>query len=343
MPNASAQPDYHPDISEFIKWVQDQSIQGTLGPSPLVNQPFMPGPRLETYFKENSRTKTLLRALFPNRDPPITPEEIWRNCIRVFAILLLIGKGTFIQHFVQHDQLWDSKLPFVSDRGFPLTTGIDSFFEPFCRQQWHFCPYTFRQNIIDAHIGKECVLPIVSKELLGDGGSASTYKIKLHPAYDKLSASTVNDGVRFARTFYRDAKYLLTKCAQDPSYQYGKTYVLKTYRFKDAKDNYESEVRAFRALKAGGSLGKSIIGFHGSYEQDGSYNVLLEYADRGTLEDYLAKTPSPSTAEDIYMFWGSLFNIVKALKLIHNVLGDTPGDPPILQGYVFHTDGFSIK
>lgn len=118
---------------------------------------------------------------------------------------------------------------------------------------------------------------------------------------------------------------------------------MKTYLFKDAKDNYESEVRAFRALKAGGSLGKSIIGFYGSYEQDGSYNVLLEYADRGTLDDYLATTPPPSTAEDIYTFWRSLFNIIKALKLIHNVSGDTPDDPPILQGYVSHTDGFSIK
>ena len=204
MPDASSQPEYHPDISEFIEWVQAHSIQGTLGPGSLVNHPFMPRPRLETYLKENGRTKTLLRALFPGRDPPIASEEIWRHCIRVFAILLLIGKGTFIQHFLQHDQLWDSKLPFISDRCFPLTTGSDYFFESFCKKQWHFCPYTFRRNVIDARLEKECILPIVSKELLGDGGSASTYKIKLHPAYDDLSTSTVN-GVRLALTSYRDA------------------------------------------------------------------------------------------------------------------------------------------
>ena len=127
---------------------------------------------------------------------------------------------------------------------------------------------------------------------------------------------------------------MLITSAQDPGYQYTNTYVLKTYRFRDAKDNYETEVKAFRALMPGGALGKSIIGFYGSYEQDGSYNVLLEYADRGTLEDYLQNTPPPTTGDDIHMFWSALFNVIRALKLIHNVQGDQKNDPPILQGYV---------
>jgi serine/threonine protein kinase len=122
---------------------------------------------------------------------------------------------------------------------------------------------------------------------------------------------------------------------QDPGYRYANTYVLKTYRFKDAKDKYDTEVKAFRALRAGGSVGKCIIGFYGSYEQDGSYNILLEYADRGTLEHYLWRTPSPTTGDDIYKFWGAFFNVIKALKLIHNVQGGNPDDPPVLQGHVF--------
>jgi serine/threonine protein kinase len=84
---------------------------------------------------------------------------------------------------------------------------------------------------------------------------------------------------------------------------------------------------------AGGALGKSIIGFYGSYIQDGSYNILLEYADRGTLEEYLQNTPPPTTGEDIFKFWSALFNVIQALHLIHNVQGNDPSDPPILQGY----------
>jgi hypothetical protein len=191
MSDEQLQPDWNPDISEFIRWVKDKSVTGTLGPVPAVNHPFMPLPRLETYLKDGKRTRVLLQALFPNGDLPVEPEEVWRHCIKVFSILLLIGKGHFIQHFVQHEQLWDSKLPLLpTPSHFPLATGNNQFFEAFFKQQWHFCPFTFHHNEINTHLEKECILPIVHKEQLGDGGSALTYKIKLHPAYDDLTGPT---------------------------------------------------------------------------------------------------------------------------------------------------------
>lgn len=93
-----------------------------------------------------------------------------------------------------------------------------------------------------------------------------------------------------------------------------------------------NEVKAFKALIPRGALGKSIIGFHGSFIQDGSYNVLLEYADRGTLEEYLETTAPPTTGEDVYRVWGALFNVIKALNVIHGAQQVDPNDPPILQG-----------
>jgi hypothetical protein len=191
MPNAPGQPAYDREISTFVEWVRDQSIKGTLGSDPDVKHPFMPLARLENYLKEKDgdRTKRLLRASFPNSDPPIEPEDVWRNSIRVFSILLLIRKVDFIPAFVQHDQLWDSKLPFFSPpRHFPPAPGDDGFFASFCKQQWHFYPHTFQQNVIKAQLEREYILPIVYKEQLGDGGSATTYKIRLHPAYDHLKA-----------------------------------------------------------------------------------------------------------------------------------------------------------
>lgn len=122
---------------------------------------------------------------------------------------------------------------------------------------------------------------------------------------------------------------------QDSNHNHANTYVLKTYRFKDAKDSYETEVKAFKALLNGGSLGKSIIGFYGSYEQNGSYNALLEFADLGTLEDYLQGTSPPTTGEDIYKFWHALFNVIKGLKMIHDVRGNDASDSSqVLQGYL---------
>jgi hypothetical protein len=190
MSNPLPQPTYHPDISAFMRWVENQSVKGTLGPVPAVNHPFMPLPRLETYLKDGNRTRALLQALFPYRQPPIEPEEVWRNCIRVFSILLLIGKGEFIQHFVQHGQLWDSKLPFSSAQHFPPTASGGAFFDLFYQKQWHFCAYTFDRSVIEAHLEKQRILPIVFKEQLPGGGSALTYKIRLHPAYDYLTPPT---------------------------------------------------------------------------------------------------------------------------------------------------------
>lgn len=191
MPNAPCQPAYDSDILKFTRWVKDQSVPGNLGADPDVKALFMPLPRLENYLKEKNTTERLLRALFPNSEPLIEPEEVWRNCIRVFSILLLIGKGQFIPHFLQHDQLWDSKLPFSSPpRHFPPTVGDEPFFELFFKQQWHFYPHTFRRINIDAQIDKECILPIVDMQKLGASSSALTYKIKIYPAYDELEAAT---------------------------------------------------------------------------------------------------------------------------------------------------------
>lgn len=127
---------------------------------------------------------------------------------------------------------------------------------------------------------------------------------------------------------------LLIESVQSSSYQHVNTYVLKTYRFKDAKDYYEAELSVFKGLMVQESLAKNVIGFYGSYEQNGLYSILLEYADVGTLEDYLQRTSSPTTGNDIYLFWRSLFNVINGLRSIHDVQGKDESDPQVLAGHV---------
>lgn len=95
------------------------------------------------------------------------------------------------------------------------------------------------------------------------------------------------------------------------------TYVLKTYNTKDADSYYTSEVDAFKKLATKKGVDESLIQFLGSYKQGDTYNILLEYADRGTLEDFFGKVPPPSLSEDIVMFWGRFFNVIQALVRIH--------------------------
>lgn len=57
---------------------------------------------------------------------------------------------------------------------------------------------------------------------------------------------------------------------------------MKTYRTRAGEDYYNHEVRAFKKLRHRKKPASNVIGFYGSFVRDGTFNVLLEYADKGT-------------------------------------------------------------
>jgi hypothetical protein len=112
-------------------------------------------------------------------------------------------------------------------------------------------------------------------------------------------------------------------------------YALKTYHSLDAQSYYETEVDAFRRLKSERPYNPHLIAFYGSYIHRGTYNVLLEYADQGSLENYFQRTSPPWKSEDIIKFWKSLFGILKALECIHTIeKRNSTGEIKILNGLV---------
>lgn len=116
------------------------------------------------------------------------------------------------------------------------------------------------------------------------------------------------------------------------------TYVLKTYNTKDADIYYANEVDAFMKLSTKNAVDENLIKLMGSYKQGDTYNILLEYADRGTLEDFFQNTTPPSLGHDIIVFWSRLFNVIKALQRIH--VTERPDgfcDPDILIGLDRHS------
>lgn len=82
-----------------------------------------------------------------------------------------------------------------------------------------------------------------------------------------------------------------------------------------AEIDYKQEVNGFRSVKQS----ESIIKFYGSFIQGDDYNILLEFADRGSLEQYFEKESPPSRGADIIKFWEALFQLIKGLKAIHSV------------------------
>jgi hypothetical protein len=95
-------------------------------------------------------------------------------------------------------------------------------------------------------------------------------------------------------------------------------------------------VDAFQKLNGYGEPVPNLIGFYGAFKQNGSFHVILEYANAGTLEDYFETVPPPREGSDIMKLWTNLFQVNHALVRIH-----APGDnhepsssqrPKIFQG-----------
>jgi hypothetical protein len=78
----------------------------------------------------------------------------------------------------------------------------------------------------------------------------------------------------------------------------------------------------------------NIVVFYGSWTQGSTYNVLLEYANSGNLEDFWKNTNQPTKEEDITLFWSRFLDVAQILPRIHEFeeLGE---GSTTLQGYEY--------
>ena len=124
---------------------------------------------------------------------------------------------------------------------------------------------------------------------------------------------------------------------QDPRRQHKNTFVLKTYRDAEAPHNYRAERDAYLKLRWGGKPSEHIIAYYGSFIHGNSYNIILEYADQGTLETFMRRTKSPSSPEETLLLWDRLLNVTHGLMTIHGKIGNDSSASQILNGYVLYT------
>ena len=184
-----------PQIQELLEWVPRHSKPDNDPPSTIPNYLFMPLPDLKNYLKTDRRTSRLLRAIYSGREHSVAVETVENWYIRAFTILILIGKGEYIEHFTQHPNLRDGPLPFLEQPAhFPIDPIDPHFWSKFYQKQFAFYAHIFRpkDNLI---LENAIVLPIVSKDILGSGGSAVIYKIELHPFYDELGTAAGSSDV----------------------------------------------------------------------------------------------------------------------------------------------------
>ena len=192
----SAQNDHNPAISEFLKWAnstehQHQGLRSGDVDSSNDNKDcsYLSQSALQQYFHQHHAVEKLLCALFGEDDPllhSLNPALVRRKYPKVFGLLILIGKGRFINHFVEHD-IDDQKLPLRHcGPDFPSSTSDPDFFAKFSQDQWRFSVPELYHTVNRKFEAKEWILPIKRIKKLGEGGTARTYQIEVPEVYDQL-------------------------------------------------------------------------------------------------------------------------------------------------------------
>ena len=109
---------------------------------------------------------------------------------------------------------------------------------------------------------------------------------------------------------------------------------MKTYQTAYAQTYYETEKEGFTRLQDDGLPSSNIIGFYCGFVCQETYNIILEYADFGNLDEYMEKVPPPSTTQEKMIFWDNFSAVLNGLAKIHGEGEDNPDILQILLGYV---------
>jgi serine/threonine protein kinase len=101
-------------------------------------------------------------------------------------------------------------------------------------------------------------------------------------------------------------------------------FVLKTYRSADDISLYRQEVEMFKALNSSERETPEIIKCFGSFRQRGTFNLILEFANGGSLLDLFQNSSPPIRVDELLRFWASMFELSKGLRFIHELSPTLP-------------------
>lgn len=96
--------------------------------------------------------------------------------------------------------------------------------------------------------------------------------------------------------------------------------MLKTFEneIPDGKEQYDQELNSFASILHAGN-DPNIVSFFGSFKHGDTFNIILEYANEGTLEDLMQNTQPPKKPEHLYELWGALLKLLQGLTTLHNL------------------------
>ncbi|KAI0412123.1 hypothetical protein F5X98DRAFT_23177 [Xylaria grammica] len=152
----------------------------------------------------------------------------------------------------------------------------------------------------DKEVGENEQLPISYKKEIHRGWKSRVYVVKLHASGNGLVEKGPNG-----------------KPIQD-------TFILKEYS-DAAEEDYMNELKYFQLLKnITDKKSENIVKFYCSYRELSSpvrYNIILEYADGGSLVDLFQQDNPPIIISELVQFWESLAKLAGGLDTVHQAGG----------------------
>lgn len=315
--------------AELRRFLAARRVQGLRFGNSSRAETFIPKDELLQFLGSPGKLEALLESACHKRFTRADIAAV-EDRLLILSILVLIDRGDLIDYCIKVPSLIDARLPFEV----PPPSFSKDLFQRFDEEQWAFCAYEFKDGPSDVQILNDTIFPISQREEKGAGRTSTTWLVKIHPWYCFCANNSDDDGEVSANCTVSllDCPLILLTLHQPIDDRCTHEYIIKTYDGKTwlSETSYRSELNAFETLRVNEDAGKYIVKFYGSFTQDRSHNVILEYADQGTLADYYENVESPREENDTTDFWERLFNLAKALRQIHDV-GHLHGE---------HDDGF---
>lgn len=95
------------------------------------------------------------------------------------------------------------------------------------------------------------------------------------------------------------------------------------YREPGGRKSHDNEIKAFRKIRRTGLDETHMVGYYCSYVHKNVHHALLEYADYGTLEDFMKRQASPQTDNEIFAFWRGILSVIDAIVRLHGPRSNT--------------------
>ena len=176
------------EFQAFGRWYKSSKTRqcGLNGSSHGTSCEYVTPSTVKRFMGAEGRVEALLGSIFRNNEDTTMNADLIRQHYQIsLAILLIIGKGPMIQHFVRYPSLQDRYLPHRNcPADFPFSSDA-TFFERFSKEQWQFCATDLEYNM-DRYVHKEDILPFTNKLEIGSGGNAVVYQVDVHEEYNKL-------------------------------------------------------------------------------------------------------------------------------------------------------------